>query len=147
MVYIAKFFEECEECEMSGGKYDGKYAFSENIKGMDTEQWNEFVEGKIRGGCGTSFDCIIKHLLERIDENDVDIAIVFTDGYSSVNEKHIESFNQTNKKCYTIYFTSPGAHYSYGHGRYGKNQTNEMTSDLDKLNGDSFTIVCAEKKK
>ena len=148
MVYIADFFANCEECEMAGGLFKGRFAFSETVKGMNEEQWTEFITGKVRGGCGTSFDSIVHHLMDKIDANDVDIALVFTDGYSSITDDLVEKFNQSGKKCYNIYFTNPNCSYGYGHQRKGQETDQmEMTSDLDKLDGESFTIRCRPEEK
>ncbi|MHA2216929.1 MAG: hypothetical protein ACXACY_13375 [Candidatus Hodarchaeales archaeon] len=141
MVWVAEWFDSLEECHLSGGKYDGKYAFSEKVKGIPAEKWEEFKRGEIRGGCGTSFDMVVRHAIERISKDKVDIIVVFTDGYSSVSQKLVEEFNNCGKKCYTIYF----AHGGYS--SWGGRADGEMTSDLDNLNGGSYTISCEGDNK
>ncbi len=143
MVYIADFIDDCEECELAGGKFHGKYAFSEKVKGIPAEAWADFKNGEVRGGGGTSFNAIMKHANRRVSNDDVDVIIVFTDGYSSVSEDIIEEFNQTGKRCYTVYF----AHGNYGwkHSRRNQGDSDGMTSDLDRLNGESFTVWCQKE--
>jgi hypothetical protein len=146
MLHIADYFAECDDCEMAGGTFKGRYAFSETVKGMNEKQFDEFIKGKVRGGCGTSFNCVCKHALERIDEDDVDLIVVMTDGYSSISDAMVERFNQSGKRCHTIYFVNPHESFMRGHDRYGQETSMEMTSDLDKLNGHSYTIVCKPPK-
>jgi len=148
MVDIANFFHNCDECEITGGNYHGKYCFSEKVKGI--EDWEKFMKGEVRGGYGTSFEIIVRHAINRINEDEVDIIIVFTDGLSSISPPAIEEFNKTNKKCYTIYFADPvNLSYGYGHGRHyqTKDQLRDMSSDLGKLNGGEFTIICNTSNK
>lgn len=144
MVHVAEFFDSCDECEIAGGKFKGKYAFSEKVKGMSEEQWKEFIKGEVRGGCGTAFDPIIRHANERIEKDDVDIIVIFTDGYSSLSDEQIEKFNESGKKCYTLYFSH--GDYSYYHSRHDQDSSAGMETDLDKLDGESFTINCANEK-
>ena len=147
MVSIADFFNSCDECEIAGGKFDGRYCFSEKVQGI--KDWDAFIKGEVHGGCGTSFEIVVKHANERISEDEVDIVVVFTDGLSGVSQPTIDKFNQTNKKCYTIYFTDPKTSYYYGHQRYHeqRNKQTDMHSDLDKLNGDNFTIFVDTSNK
>lgn len=146
MLHIADYIDECEEAEIGGGKYNGHYGFSEKVKGIPDDQWEEFKEGKIRGGFGTCFNAVAKHAIDRVENDDVDIILVFTDGYSGLDDETVERFNESGKKCYTIYFSHPN--FGYGHDRrgYGGNIKGQdevgMTSDLDRLDGESFTIWC-----
>jgi hypothetical protein len=85
--------------------------------------------------------------MERIQKDQVDIIVVFTDGYSGLSKEIIDKFNQSGKKCYPIYFSHNN--YGYRHTRkgYWDDEPNGidkdgMHSDLDQLNGESFTIWC-----
>lgn len=139
--YMADFFDNCEECEIGGGKYRGRYGFSGTVKGIPMEAWEDFKNGRVRGGSSTSFEAVVRHACDRIENDDVDVIIVFTDGESGLSDEMIERFNASGKKCYAVYFAHS---WGYGHSRYGQNENNDMTSDLDKLEGESFTIWCDE---
>jgi hypothetical protein len=141
VVWMAEFFDNCEECEIAGGKYRGRYGFSGTVKGIPMEAWEDFKNGRVRGGCSTSFEAVMKHACDRIENDDVDVVLVFTDGESGLSDATIERFNQSGKKCYAIYFAHK---FGYNHSRYGQDENAGMTSDLDKLNGDSFTIWCGD---
>ena len=151
MLHIVDYIDGCEEAEISGGKYKGRYIFSEKVKGIPENKWEDFKQGEIRGGCGTSFEAVALHAIERIENDQVDIILVFTDGFSYINEDVVKKFNDSGKKCYTIYFSH--GNYTYGHSRYRhrydtpmkSNKDNQMTSDLDKLDGQGFTIWCENK--
>jgi len=148
MVSIAEFFDSCDECEISGGDYKGRYCFSEKVQGID--EWDKFIKGEVDGGGGTSFEIVVKHALERINEDEVDLIVVFTDGLSGVNKETIDEFNRTNKKCYTIYFTDPHKNnYNWHHPRsHEERETWEaMHSDLDLLVGENFTIFVDTSEK
>jgi hypothetical protein len=146
MVYIADFFDSRDDCELAGGEFEGKYCFSEAVRGI--KDWEAFTKGKVRGGYGTSFEDVVKHALSKINENEVDVVVIFTDGYSGVRQETIDRFNQTGKKCYNIYFTHANKSYGWYHERrkVGNTQQQEMTSDLDNLEGESYTIFCQEEK-
>jgi len=147
MITIADFFNSCEECEITGGKYNGRYCFSEKVEGI--KDWEAFIKGEVQGGFGTSFEIVVKHATDVINEDEIDIIVVFTDGLSGINKNTIEEFNKTNKKCYTVYFNDPNLHYSWFHSRKGEQKTEftPMHSDLDKLNGDNFTIFVDTSRK
>lgn len=148
MLSVTDYIDSCEEAEITGGNFNGHYAFSEKVKGIPDSAWEDFKEGKIHSGGGTSFEAVIQHAIERIDNDQVDIILVFTDGYSGLRQETIDKFNESGKKCYSLYFSH--RNYSYGHDRYSYDgqikglSEQGMYSDLDKLNGQSFTIFCEE---
>jgi hypothetical protein len=157
MLHIAEFLDKSDACEIAGGEFDGKYCFSEHVEGMTEEKWQQFIDGDVYGGYGTSFEGVVRHALDRIDEDKVDIIIVFTDGYSGISQQTIEEFNQTGKRCYNIYFATNGQGYSYNYTRgrgysWQYNDNNKLgdgesiTSPLDELEGDSFTIWVPKEK-
>jgi outer membrane biosynthesis protein TonB len=134
MCHIAEFIGGLEECELAGGEFRGKYKFSGNVEGMTQHEWEEFKRGEAWGGYSTSFKAVIEHTLKMINESECDIICIFTDGGSNLSQELIEQFNATTKKCYNIYFQ-----ISYT-GRAFRNKGRDIVSDLDKLNGSSFTI-------
>lgn len=134
MVWMAEFFDNCEECFIDGGKYRGRYGFSGTVKGIPMEAWDDFKNGRVRGGYSTSFDAVVRHACDRIEDDEVDVILVFTDSYSGLSEDLVQRFNESGKKCYNIYFGYSSEHYKAG----------EITCDLDKLNGESYTIWCNE---
>ncbi len=125
MVHFVDFFAGLEECELSGGEYAGKYTFAGSVEGLSDQQWEDFRKGQMNMGYTTSFDAVIKHCLKHINENEVDIILIITDGYSNLVPELVKKFNETTKQCYRVYFTFNGL---------------EMKSDLDTLNGASFCI-------
>ncbi len=146
MIHVADFFGNLGECCLAGGDTEGKYKFAGGVKGIDDGEWMEFRQGKMRTGYSTSFEAVIKHAQEMINEEDCDIIVVFTDGESSLTNKLIEEFNDTNKKCYRIYFTKTSGKLVSCWGQE-KNKEGEVVSALDKLNGDSFTITIYDQNR
>lgn len=124
MSYIAKFFDESEECEMTGGEYGGKYIFTTQVTELNSQQWQSFKNGTFLGGGGTSFARLVDHIKDTSAQNES--VLIFTDGMSHVPEWQAEQFNQ-NRPDLTIYpiyiYDSP------------------ITSCLDKLNGKSFSVI------
>lgn len=149
MVHIADFFNGCEECEISGGEFNGKYSFAGTVKGMTEAEWQNFRKGVVNGGCATSFENVVLHAMNQINEDEVDIIIVFTDGESGISQKTIDMFNATGKKCYPIYFCNPNYTWGWRHSRNGQDKStmDALHSDLDKLTGENFTVWCSPNAK
>jgi len=144
VVWMADFFDGSEECEIAGGKFNGRYGFSGKVKGIPASAWEDFKNGKVQGGASTSFEAVIEHACDRIDNDSVDVILVFTDGESSLSSEIIDRFNGSGKKCYTVYFAHE---FGYKHNRHGQDPNALMSSDLDKLDGDSYTVWCPDKSK
>jgi len=140
MVRIVESIEETCDCtfmrnlseEEGGGTGRGAYAFAGSVTDVTEEDLEKMKKGKFKTGASTSFDSVLKHVLEKIKEDNLDIIIIFTDGESGLaNKDGIEEFNKSGRKMYRIYMTP-----FYGDNRDKK----AITSDLDQLNGDSFTL-------
>lgn len=145
VLHLAEFLESLPDCEMAGGQYNGRYCFSQQVYGMDDDLWEKFRKGKnIRMGYGTSFESVIKHALTQIDEDDVDIIVVFTDGESNITKSTVEQFNNTRKTCYNIYMLD--SLYGWDRGWRIKKKGGKWTSPLDQLNGKSFSIILSGNK-
>jgi hypothetical protein len=146
MVHVADFLDGLPECEFAGGEFEGRYCFSGRVEGMTEEEWQTFRSGEmVKGGYSTSFESVIQHALKCIEEDEVDIIVVFTDGESGLSEEIVERFNATTKKCYVVYFYDPKQRWYYDNNKPW--DTGTITSDLDKLTGESFTIILPEKKE
>lgn len=139
MIDVVNYTISLDNVELAGGEYKGKYGFSGDVKGITTEEFEQFKKGIIKGGWSTSFEAVARHAIDKID---VDVIVIFTDGYSALTEKTTQEFNSANKLAYPIYFTSNDTYYPYWHSRTGHKFKKgcDMVSDLDNLNGESFTI-------
>jgi len=135
MVHIMERIE--EDCDVQftrnteHGIEEGAYTFAGSVKSLSKDEVNEMKKGKMPGGASTSFESVLNEVLARIETDKIDIILCFTDGESSASEEKIKKFNETGKTFHRIYFN-----INYKEG----GQTREITSDLDKLNGDSITL-------
>lgn len=126
IISIVDFLDNCDEIAFADDEFEGKYVFSGRVSGLSKKAWREFKCGHVMTGYSTCFDEVLKHALEKIDENKSDIIVVFTDGLSSLRyPEKIKKFNDSNRKCYNVYLDQYKDH---------------IESDLDKLNGKSITI-------
>lgn len=126
MTEVAGFLNNCEECELGGGEYNGKYCFTVDVDGIHESQWQKFKEGEGFCGGGTSFESVFAHLFNDIE--DIDCIVVFTDGESTISQETADKFNQSDMKCYRVYFSNT--------------KRGIVNSPLDQLNGSSYTINC-----
>ena len=108
----------------------GVYTFAGSIKELNNEEIKEMKSGKLKVGRSTCFDAMVEYCIKQIDTEDIDAVLCFTDGMSRVSEYNKKEFNNSGKSMYNIYFLKDEPH---NHGRI-------INSDLDDLNGESFTL-------
>lgn len=114
-----------------GGTVKGAYGFSGTVRDITEDELAQMKKGKFKTGESTSFDEVLSHVLSRIEEDALDLVIIFTDGESGISSKeNIETFNKSGRKMYRIYM-SP---------YFGGDNNRKIESDLDELNGESFTL-------
>lgn len=114
------------------GTVKGAYSFAGKVREMTEEELKAMKEGKFKPGASTRFDEVIDHIVDKVNENNLDIILIFTDGEGGIkNQEKIEEFNKSGKLCYRIYMKE-----HYGDGR----DMGNITSPFDKLNGESFTL-------
>lgn len=140
--YISRIIDTIEdECDLSltgSGKSDkdnrGAYAFSTSVIQFNNDDLEKMRKGEIKCAGGTSFEEFLQYYLKEISKQEPDIVLIFTDGVGgAVHPKTIEECNKSNKKFFNIYMRpSYETNPSYEEGK--------ITSDLDKLNGESFTL-------
>lgn len=140
MVRIVESVEEQCDCtfmrnipdDEGGGTARGAYGFSGSVRDISEEELEKMKKGQFKTGASTSFDAVLKHVLKKIKEDNIDVILIFTDGESGLaSPDDIKEFNESGKKMYRIYMTE----------YYGDNRDKTLIkSDLDKLNGDSFTL-------
>lgn len=138
--YMVRIVESVEEqCDVTfmrnlpdGETVRGAYGFSGNVRQISEDELEDMKKGKFKTGASTSFDEVLSHVLAQIKQDSLDMVIIFTDGESGISSKeNIEEFNNSGRKMYRVYMTN----------YYGNNDTGRtITSDLDKLNGESFTL-------
>jgi hypothetical protein len=73
------------------------YTFGGSVKEVNTE---DFVKGNYHRHSSTYFNCVVEHLLEEEMEG----AVMFTDGYSSVNTEWADKFSKAGKKLFVVYY-------------------------------------------
>lgn len=147
--YMVKMVESLEqECDIvlarnapdeKDGYVRGAYGFAGNVSEITEEELEDMKKGKIKAGASTCFNSILKHVFSKIKEDNIDIVLCFTDGFSNLDASLIDEFNKTNKLFYRIYFK----HYSGTKKLIEDDEAEkltDMTSDLDNLNGESFTL-------
>jgi hypothetical protein len=117
--------------EQGGGTAKGAYGFAGSVTELDEDDLQAMKDGKLKAGNATCFNAILEHIFTKIEEESIDIILCFTDGYSSLSQENIDKFNETGRQFFNIYMTEY-------HGA-GSDRTN-VTSDLDNLNGESFTL-------
>jgi len=111
----------------------GAILFAGSIKELSKEEMQEMRRGSIEVGASTSFNEIVEYAIDKIRTDEVDAVVTFTDGESGVSPANVEAFNACGKKMYNVYFVAetPGL----------RNSGYQMNSDLDKLSGESFTLI------
>ena len=134
--YMIKMCESFEnEMDLSFARNDygeaGVMTFAGSVRPLTAEEVCEMKRGTIYAGQSTCFDSMIEYCVDQIHDNDVDAIICFTDGESAVSRRNKEAFNATAKKLYRIYFIPDTK----------ANRDREIYSDLDELNGTSFTLA------
>lgn len=93
------------------------HCFANDVKEISLD---DFANGNYEEGYSTSFDAVIKHLLD----SRYDAGVVFTDGFSYINQTNEEKFKQSGKRMFTVYFSDNG----------------EIESELDKICEQTMTI-------
>lgn len=127
MIHVADFLSDLPEIEMAGGEYSGRFKFAGNVDGIPRDEWEDFKRGNVLSGWSTSFESVLRHALDDLDGEDVDIIAIFTDGESNALEGTLDEFANSGKICYRVYFK-------------GSHSYREPASNLDELPGESFTI-------
>jgi hypothetical protein len=98
----------------------GGYVFAGDVKEVDAGYINDMRNGRLKiVGPSTCFDVVINHAIDKIEQQNVDIILLVTDGLSVVGEQNIRRFNTTKKKCFSIILTEEGqrdAPYNSGLG-------------------------------
>lgn len=135
MVRMIDTFENDFDLVMSRNDYGdpGALLFAGSIKELTRKEMQEMRRGSVETGASTSFNEVVEYAVEKIYTDEVDAVVTFTDGESAVNEANIQAFNNCGKKMYNIYFVEETPQLR-GSGY-------KMSSDLDKLNGESFTLI------
>lgn len=117
--------------EEGGGTTRGGYGFAGSVTVLTEDDMEAMKRGQLKAGSSTCFNAILDHVFNQIEEDNIDIVLCFTDGLSSLSEDRIEKFNETGRLFFPIYMTQY-------HG--GDGDVHEVSSNLDNLNGDSFTL-------
>ncbi len=117
--------------EEGGGTARGAYGFAGSVTELDENDMEKMKKGNLKAGMSTCFNAILEHVFERIESDNIDIIICFTDGESSLSKDNIQKFNDTGRQFFNIYMKP-----YYG----GEASGLKITSDLDELNGESFTL-------
>lgn len=117
--------------EEGGGTARGGYGFAGSVSVLDEDDMERMKKGELKAGASTCFNAILDHVFNQIEEDNIDIVLCFTDGLSSLTEDRIQKFNESGRVFYPIYMT----HYTGGKG-----DKHKVTSCLDDLNGESFTL-------
>ncbi len=73
------------------------YTFGGSVHECNTEK---FVKGEYERHMSTYFNCVVEHLIEE----DMEGAVIFTDGYSDVTPEWQEKFRKAGKKMFAVYF-------------------------------------------
>lgn len=76
------------------------FAFDTTVRPVDLD---EFSQGKIRGGGGTDFDCVVNNF---IDDRDQAAAVIFTDGYGTLSEHFARKLQVSKKYIYVVFLTT-----------------------------------------
>lgn len=139
MIHLTESIE--DECDLvlcrddpdaKDGTSRGAYVFAGKVRAIDEDDLERMRKGKFKPGASTCFHSVLKSALKDVHEHNIDIILVFTDGFSSIgDDEMIKEFNESGKRCYNIYLTE---HYGDARDRHN------VTSELDKLNGESFTL-------
>lgn len=117
--------------EEGGGTARGAYGFAGSVTTLTEEDLEVMKKGKLKAGSSTCFNAILEHVFTQIEEDEIDIVLCFTDGLSKLTDENVKQFNETGRQFHNIYMTEYSGH---------ENDRTKVTSDLDKLNGDSYTL-------
>jgi hypothetical protein len=117
--------------EEGGGTERGGYGFAGSVTILTEDDLEKMKKGQLKAGSSTCFNAILDHVFTRIEEDNIDIILCFTDGLSSLSDDRIQKFNESGRLFFPIYMTEY-------HG--GDGDKHEVTSNLDELEGDSFTL-------
>lgn len=109
----------------------GVMTFAGSVRELSSDEIELMRTGEIKVGCSTSFDEVVKYSTEKISTDDVDAIIIFTDGESSLSYENEVAFNSVGKRMYRIYCAE---HCKRNYGRI-------ISSDLDRLNGESYSLL------
>lgn len=111
----------------------GAILFAGSIKELTKHEMQDMRRGAIETGASTSFNEVVEYAVEKIYTDEVDAIVTFTDGESAVSQENIERFNVCGKSMYNVYFVKESPNL--------RNSGFQMQTDLDKLNGESFTLI------
>lgn len=140
--YMVKITESIEElCGLSmhvqdednpGETVRGAYTFAGHVKTLYEEELMKMKEGVFQPGASTRFDSVLDEICDKVDAENIDIILIFTDGEGGIqDEEKIKQFNESGKQAFKIYMAT----------QYSKGPSlDHVVSDFDKLNGDSFTL-------
>jgi hypothetical protein len=73
------------------------FTFGGSVYPVSTE---EFVKGNYHRHTSTYFNCVIEHLLKE----ELEGAVIFTDGYSDVTAEWQDKFRKAGKKLFVVYY-------------------------------------------
>jgi hypothetical protein len=114
-----------------GGTLRGAYGFAGSVTELDEKDLEDMKKGKLKAGDSTCFNAILEHVFEKIEKDNIDIILCFTDGESDLSQENIDKFNESGRQFFRIYMTP----YSGS-----ENDRTHIESPLDALNGESFTL-------
>ncbi len=105
MGYIGWVIKQFDDFSFSSGDKNKEcYGFDIKIYPLTLKS---ISQGYFKGRGGTSYNTVINHFLNLNDGSDV--AFIFTDGYSELDDDIINTFKSRNdKKVFAIYFTEKG---------------------------------------
>ncbi len=133
MSYMTKTFEDVMDMAFARNAEGdpGIMTFAGDVRSLSSQEIEEMRKGQIKVGNDTCFDSVIEYSVDKIHTEDVDAVIIFTDGDSSISEENIKKFNASQKNMYRIYFLEDRK----------ENKGRIIESDLDRLNGTSFSLI------
>jgi hypothetical protein len=133
MMYMCDTFE--EKADIAFSRNDdgdsGVMSFAGSIKELDENEIAQMRAGEVFAGASTCFDEVIEYCNEKIQTDDVDAVIIFTDGLSGLSQQNADIFNGSGKRAYRIYMQEDSKTNRNG---------GSIQSPLDSLEGESYTI-------
>jgi hypothetical protein len=102
------------------------YAFDTKVREINIE---EFRQGKIKGGGGTEFDCVIGDF---INDRELVAAVVFTDGFGTLSNPLARSLQISRKNIYLVWLKTESRQ--------------NYTPVLEKYSRDTLTIEIKDSK-
>lgn len=132
MCYMTDTFEDVMELVFATNAEGdpGVLTFAGSIRALTREEIEQMRHGEIKVGASTCFNAMVEYCVDKIKTEDVDAVICFTDGLSGLSQDNIKAFRETGKKMYRIYMVEDRKN----------NREQQVTSDLDFLPGESFTL-------